>query len=65
MSLPDAPVPTEGFFVTHFLTVSDQARSRDFYTRILGGTVLTDADPCVITLANSWIMVDRFGRRQP
>ncbi len=31
MNLPNAPVPGEGFLVTHFLTVSDQAKSRDFY----------------------------------
>jgi hypothetical protein len=24
MNLPDAPVPREGFFVTHFITVEDQ-----------------------------------------
>ena len=39
MNLPDAPVPTDGFFVTHVLTVSNQRRSRDFYAGILGGEV--------------------------
>ena len=29
MNLPDAPIAQEGFFVTHFLTVADQAKSRD------------------------------------
>ena len=37
MNLPIAPVPTEGFLITHFLTVRDQARSRQFYAGILGG----------------------------
>jgi hypothetical protein len=27
---PDAPVPDKGFFITHFLTVRDQATSREF-----------------------------------
>jgi hypothetical protein len=28
MNLPDAPVPREGFFVTHFITVEDQASQK-------------------------------------
>lgn len=31
IDLPDAPIAHDGFFVTHFLTVRDQAKSRDFY----------------------------------
>ena len=31
MSLPYAPIAQEGFFVTHFLTVKDQAKSSEFY----------------------------------
>ena len=37
MNLPNAPVAREGFFVTHFFTVRDQEKSKDFYVRILGG----------------------------
>jgi hypothetical protein len=29
MELPDAPIAHEGFFVTHFLTVRDQEKSKD------------------------------------
>ena len=36
MNLPDAPVANEGFFVTHFFTVKDQEKSKDFYVRVLG-----------------------------
>jgi hypothetical protein len=39
MNLPDAPIAHEGFFGTHFFTVSDQDKSKDFYLRILGGKV--------------------------
>jgi hypothetical protein len=28
MNLPDAPIPHEGFFATHFFTVSDQDKSK-------------------------------------
>jgi hypothetical protein len=32
MNSPDIPVPQHGFFVSHFLTVSDQAKSREYDT---------------------------------
>lgn len=65
MNLPDAPVPSEGFVVTHFLTVSDQARSRAFYSGVLGGKVLTPENPCIIKLANSWIILNNGGGPTP
>ena len=30
MNLPDAPVAREGFFVTHFFTVRNQEKSKEF-----------------------------------
>ena len=65
MDLPDAPVPEEGFLVTHFLTVEDQARSRAFYAEVLGGKVLTEENPCIIKLANSWIILNSGGGPTP
>ncbi len=65
MHLPNAPVPSEGFLVTHFLTVSDQVRSRDFYADFLGGQVLTPGSPCIIKLANSWIVLNSGGGPTP
>ena len=61
MNLPDAPIAREGFFVTHFLTVRDQEKSKDFYVRILGGRVIKQENPCYIKLANSWI-ISQFRR---
>ena len=29
MNLPDAPIAREGFFASHFFTVSDQDKSKD------------------------------------
>ncbi len=40
MNLLDAPVAYEGFFASHFFTVSDQDNSKDFYVRILGGKAI-------------------------
>jgi catechol 2,3-dioxygenase-like lactoylglutathione lyase family enzyme len=65
MNLPDAPVPQEGFFAAHFLTVKDQAKSSDFYVRILGGKLIRPADPCYIKLANTWIILNCGGGPTP
>jgi catechol 2,3-dioxygenase-like lactoylglutathione lyase family enzyme len=56
MKLPEALVAYDGFFVTHFFTVRDQEKSKDFYVRILGGKVIKPGNPCYIKLANSWIV---------
>ena len=65
MNLPDAPVPKEGFFVTHFLTVEDQVKSREFYAGILGGKIVAPESPCIIKLANSWIILNSGGGPPP
>jgi hypothetical protein len=41
-AFPDLPAPAEGILVTLFITVRHVARSRDFYSRVLGGTVVVD-----------------------
>ncbi len=65
MNLPDAPVAREGFFVTHFFTVRNQEKSKDFYVRILGGRVIKAENPCHIKLANSWIVLNSGGGPTP
>ena len=65
MKLPDAPVAREGFFVTHFFTVRNQEKSKDFYVRILGGKVIKPENPCYIKLANSWIILNSGGGPTP
>jgi len=65
MSLADAPVAHEGFYVTHFLTVKDQAKSREFYVGVLGGKVVKLENPCYIKLANSWIILNSGGGPTP
>jgi catechol 2,3-dioxygenase-like lactoylglutathione lyase family enzyme len=65
MNLPDAPVAGEGFFVTHFFTVRNQEKSKDFYVRILGGKVIKPENPCYIKLANSWIVLNSGGGSTP
>jgi catechol 2,3-dioxygenase-like lactoylglutathione lyase family enzyme len=41
----DFPAPDEGFVLTHFIVAADVARSRDFYTGVLGGKVVLDGEP--------------------
>lgn len=65
MELPAVPLPREGLYVTHFLTVADQAASRAFYGDILGGTVVAGDNPTMIKLANSWIILNRGGGPTP
>jgi catechol 2,3-dioxygenase-like lactoylglutathione lyase family enzyme len=61
-NLPD---PAEGVVVTMFITVRSVARSRDFYSRVLGGTVVLEENPCVVKLANSWILMNPGGPPTP
>jgi catechol 2,3-dioxygenase-like lactoylglutathione lyase family enzyme len=55
------PAPGVGILVTLFITVRKVARSRDFYSRVLGGTVVLDENPCMVKLSNSWIIMNPGG----
>ena len=59
------PAPAEGILVTMFITVRKVARSRDFYSRVLGGTVVLEENPCIVKLANSWILMNPGGPPTP
>jgi lactoylglutathione lyase len=52
----DATLAAGELFVTHFLVVSDQDRSRDFYQSVFGADVVRDRDPVILTLANTRIV---------
>ena len=45
-------------FVTQFLVVSDQDRSRDFYQSVFGADVVRDRDPVILALANTRIVLN-------
>jgi catechol 2,3-dioxygenase-like lactoylglutathione lyase family enzyme len=61
----DLPTPTEGLVLTHFLTVRDVARSRDFYADIFGGQVVLGENPAIVKIANSWIIMNPGGGPTP
>jgi catechol 2,3-dioxygenase-like lactoylglutathione lyase family enzyme len=47
--------------VTHFLVVSDQDRSRDYYEGVFGAKVLMARDPVIMKIANSWLILNVGG----
>ena len=61
MNIADLPAPTEGFLLTHFLVVSDQDRSREFYRELFDATVVRDRDPVILRAANSWLILNGAG----
>ncbi|WP_330251044.1 VOC family protein [Nocardia sp. NBC_00565] len=61
----DLPAPELGLLLTHFLTVRDVARSRDFYAEIFGGRVVLEENPAIVKVANSWIIMNPGGGPTP
>ena len=61
MSQDDFPAPESGFVVTHFLVVSDQDRSREYYQSVFGAKVVLERDPVIMKLANSWLILNSGG----
>ena len=61
MNPDDFPAPKDGFVITHFLVVSDQDRSRDFYQKIFDGKVLIERNPVIMKVANSWLILNESG----
>jgi catechol 2,3-dioxygenase-like lactoylglutathione lyase family enzyme len=59
------PAPTEGILVTQFITVRSVARSRAFYSEVLGGQVVLEENPCIVKLANSWVLMNPGGPPTP
>ncbi|MFJ6070390.1 VOC family protein [Streptomyces sp. NPDC093065] len=65
MRREDLPAPESGLLLTHFLTVVDVPRSRAFYSEVLGGEVVLAENPCIVKLANSWIIMNPGGGPTP
>ena len=61
MASEDFPAPSEGFVLTHFVVAADVARSRDFYSGVLGGKVVLDGEPTIVKLANGWVIINVGG----
>jgi lactoylglutathione lyase len=61
MDAADFPAPGDGFVLTHFLVVSDQDRSREFYRSLFGAKVVLERDPVILKVANSWLILNEGG----
>ena len=55
------PNPGDSFVVTHFLVVSDQDRSREFYRTLLDGRLALERDPVILQVANTWLILNEGG----
>jgi catechol 2,3-dioxygenase-like lactoylglutathione lyase family enzyme len=65
MSPDDFPAPQTGILLTHFIVSADVARARAFYANVLGGEVVLEENPCVVKLANGWIIINPGGGPTP
>jgi lactoylglutathione lyase len=61
MSDTEFPDPDSGFVVTHFLVVSDQERSREYYRSVFGARVVLARDPVILSLGGSWLILNAGG----
>lgn len=61
----DLPAPDSGLLVTHFLTVEDVPRSRAFYADVFGRRVVLEENPCIVRVANTWIIMNPGGGPTP
>jgi catechol 2,3-dioxygenase-like lactoylglutathione lyase family enzyme len=53
--------PAEQIVAGHFIVSDDVESSRRFYTEVLGGTMLFPAEPAVVRIANTWIIINAGG----
>jgi catechol 2,3-dioxygenase-like lactoylglutathione lyase family enzyme len=59
------PISTEGLLMTDFLAVRDVGRARAFYAEVLGGRVVMEENPCIVGLANCWVIMNPGGGPTP
>ena len=59
--MAELPNPSEGILLTHFIVAEDVARSRAFYSDVLGGETVMEGEPSIVQLANSWIIINVGG----
>ncbi len=59
--------PADGMAITHILVVSDLARARDFYDKVLGATIFREygGTSCVLSFLDSWLLLVTPGGPTP
>ena len=56
--MAEFPAPTGRLLLTYLVVSRDVARSRRFYTEVLGGETALDTDGfAIVALANGWVTI--------
>ena len=64
--MAEFPAPTDGLLLTYLVVSRDVARSRRFYTEVLGGQVVLDTDDfAIVAIANGWVTITGPGPPTP
>jgi catechol 2,3-dioxygenase-like lactoylglutathione lyase family enzyme len=64
--LAEFPAPKEGIAVTYLVVSDDVARSRRFYTDVVGGEpVLENDEFSIVAIANGWVTITLGGGPTP
>jgi catechol 2,3-dioxygenase-like lactoylglutathione lyase family enzyme len=61
MEMAEFPAPSEGIALTHFVVSGDVPRSAAFYSEVLGGEIVMEAQPTIVQLGNSWVIINVGG----
>jgi catechol 2,3-dioxygenase-like lactoylglutathione lyase family enzyme len=61
MPAPDYFMPETDAVLTHLLIVRDVERSREFYRKVLGATVIRERSPAILRFVNSYIVINDQG----
>jgi extradiol dioxygenase family protein len=56
---PNYFLPETEAVLTHLLIVRDVERSREFYRKVLGATVIREGSPAILRFVNSYIVIQR------
>jgi len=64
--MAEFPAPIDGLLLTYLVVSRDVARSRRFYTEVLGGQTVLDTDGfAIVALANGWVTITSPGAPTP
>ena len=64
--MSELPAPKEGIALTYLVVSSDVARSRQFYTDVLGGEAVVATDNfSIVAIANGWVTITAPGGPTP
>jgi catechol 2,3-dioxygenase-like lactoylglutathione lyase family enzyme len=64
--MAEFPAPREGVLLTYLVVSKDVARSRRFYSEVLGGEAVLETDDfAIVAIANGWVTITSPGAPTP